>query len=371
MKKICHITTVHSLFDTRIFHKEAKTLASFGYDITLIVQHDKEEAIDDIKIVPLIKAKNRLERFLKINRLAYRLALIQKADIYHFHDPELLPWMVKLKKKTRAKVIYDVHEDYPKQILSKYWLPKILRSIVSKMFKFYEERMVKEFDLIITVGEDVKKRLGRSHPRIEVIKNFPILDNLKNTNIELFSKNIINLIYVGGLTKVRGIEEMVRTLKLLPNSVRLMLLGQFSPLDLDQQLKKIEGFEKVKYFGQVSPEKVSQYLFLADIGLICLWPIPNYYNTAEPTKLFEYMAAGLPVVASNFPLWKKIVEGNNCGVCVNPLEPKEIAKAVEYLIKHPVIAKKMGENGRKAVLEKYNWESESKKLLKIYEELAK
>ena len=370
MKKVCILTSVHPALDTRIFYKEAKTLVEAGYDVTLIAQHDKDETIDGIKIIALPKPKNRFFRIFFLTRKVYKLALEQKADIYHFHDPELLPWALKLKKQTRAKIIYDVHEDVPKQILSKYWIPKILRKFISVFFDIYERKKIKNFDFIITVGDDVKEKFKKINPNTETVKNFPILDCFKNINTKPFTKDTFTLIYTGGLTKIRGIEEIVRALEFLPDNVQLILLGKFVPSDFEQRIKSLNGFKKVKYFGQVLFEKVFNYLSQADIGIISYLPVPNNIDS-NPNKLFEYMAAGLPVIASNFPLWKEIVEGNKSGICVDPLNPKEIAKAVEYLIEHPDEAKKMGENGRKAVLEKYNWGNESKKLLKIYEELTK
>lgn len=370
MKKICHITTVHPAFDTRIFYKEAKTLARAGYNVVLIARHNENEIVDGVKIIDLPKPKNRFQRMFFLTKRAYKLALKEKADIYHFHDPELLPWMVKLKKKTRAKVIYDVHEDYPKQILSKHWIPKIFRSIIANIFDIYEKKAIKNFDFIITVGEDVKEKFKKLNPNVETIKNYPNLDYFKNISANLFSKSVFTLIYTGGLTRERGIKEIVKALEFLPENVELILLGEFVPSDFEKEIRKMEGFKKVKYFGQVPFKEVPKYLAKADIGIVCFLPLPNNINS-NPNKLFEYMLVGLPVIASNFPLWKEIIEGNKCGICVDPLNPIEIAKAIHYLIEHPEEAKKMGENGKKAVLEKYNWESESKKLLKIYEELLR
>ncbi|MDD5606519.1 MAG: glycosyltransferase family 4 protein [Candidatus Pacebacteria bacterium] len=372
MKKICHITTVHSPFDTRIFYKEAKALANAEYEVSLIAQHDKKEIVEEVKIIPLPKPKNRLERFFELDRLAYNLAVKQKADIYHFHDPEFLSWAIKLKKKTDAKIIYDVHEDYPKQILSKYWIPKLLRNIIASFFNFYEKRKTKNVDYIITATLDIKNNFKQDN--VIDIKNYPVITNLDfSKNQKSYEdKNYYTLIYIGGLEKVRGIKEIVQSLKFInpKYKIKLKLAGKFSDENFKNEIKKLKEWEKVQYLGQLSHSQVLKHLTRADVGLVCLHPLRRFL-TSLPVKMFEYMAAELPVIASNFPLWKEIIELNNCGICINPLKPKEIAKAIEYLIEHPDEAKEMGERGRKAVLEKYNWENESKKLLKVYEELAK
>ena len=367
--KICILTSVHPVFDTRIFHKQAKTLVGAGYNVVLVAQHNKNDIVDGVNIIALPKPKNRFYRILFLTRRAYKIALKEKADIYHFHDPELLPWMVLLKKRTGAKIIYDVHEDIPKQILSKHWIPKFLRKFVAFVFNLYEKKIIKKMDFIITVGDDVKERFKKINFNVDTIKNFPILEYFNNFQ-KKEEKNVFKIIYIGSITEIRGINQIVTAMKYMPENVKLMLMGRFSSENLENQVRKLKGFNKVEYFGQLSLKKVYSYLFKANLGIICFLPEPNHINS-NPNKFFEYMAAGLPIIASNFPLWKEIIQGNKCGICVNPLEPKEIAKAIEYLIEHPKEAKQMGENGRKAVLEKYNWENESKKLLDTYKKLLK
>ena len=376
MKKVCILTSVHPVFDTRIFYKEAQTLAKAGYDVTLIVQHDKNEVIDRIKIIALSKPKNRFYRILFLTRRVYKLALEQKADIYHFHDPELLPWMVRLKNKTEAKIIYDVHEDVPQDILSKHWIPKILRNPLSKIVDFYEKKVAKRTDFIIVVNPLIKENFeSRGIKNIQVISNYPISEKfkevkeIKNNYFDQKEKKT-RLIFVGGLSEESGIKEIVEAVEFLKGKAELLLVGSFEDKKLEREVKEKSEFG-VKFIGRVPHKRVFYYLNQADIGMVCFRPLPNYINTGfGSNKLFEYMGVGLPVIVSDFPELKKIVEGNRCGICVNPLEPKEIAKAVEYLIEHPEEAKEMGENGRKAVLEKYNWENESKKLLKVYETLC-
>ncbi len=371
MIKICHITTVHSPFDVRIFHKECKTLAKAGYEVYLIAQHDKEEIIDKVHIIPLPKVRNRLERMLFLTIEAFKGALKLKADIYHFHDPELIPIGVLLKIFSKKKVIYDVHEDVPKQIMSKYWIPKKLRGVISFLVNLVEKVFSIAFDVIITATDDILKNFS-FHRNAISIKNYPILLNFLDIRREEKGDKVFNLIYVGGLAKIRGISEIVRALEYVDSdkNFRLILCGSFSSIEYEKEVRSLKGFGKTEYLGFVKHEKIPVILKSVDAGIVCLHPIINYISSL-PIKLFEYMAAGLPVIASNFPLWKEIVEGNNCGICVDPLNPKEIADAIKYLIERPEERKRMGENGRRAVLERYNWEKESEKLLRLYKELLK
>jgi len=169
-----------------------------------------------------------------------------------------------------------------------------------------------------------------------------------------------------GISRTRGIKEIVRSLELV--DTKLLLAGSFENDELEQEIKCMRGWEKVKYYGQVGREKVREILGTARVGLVTLHPTKSYVESM-PVKMFEYMSAGIPVVASNFPLWKEIVEGNNCGICVDPLNHKEIANAIEYLLEHSEEAKGMGENGRRAVLGKYNWDLAAQELLKLYSEV--
>lgn len=374
-KKVCILTSVHPPFDTRIFHKQAKTLAKAGYDITLIAQHDRDKVVDRVKVVTLPMPCNRFQRIFGLTWRAFRKALHQKADVYHFHDPEMLPAGVLLRLFSGKRVIYDVHEDYSQAIRTKPWLPPFLRGLIAVTFDSVERLLTRFLDGVITATDEISRRF--SERKIVVIKNYPILTSKKSlcSNPEIpqgANRNDFTLIYVGGLAEIRGIYEMVKALEFIDEKyrVRLKLLGKFTEQDFAERVKSLTGFAKVAFLGWVPHEEVYHHLQTADVGLVCLHPEIRY-QVALPVKLFEYMVAGLPVIASNFPLWKEIVEGNKCGLTVDPLNPREIAQAIEYLLEHPELRRKMGENGRRAVLEKYNWENESQKLLKIYEELCK
>ena len=172
-KKVCHLTSVHPKIDTRIFYKECKTLVDAGYDVTLVVQNDKDEVIDGVKILCIDTPKNRKERMLHTTRHVYKRALECNADIYHFHDPELMPIGLKLKRKGK-KVIYDVHEDVPRQILSKQWIPAPLRKIISWVIERIEIYAAKRFDCIVTATDYIAGHFVKLNNNVIAVKNYPI-----------------------------------------------------------------------------------------------------------------------------------------------------------------------------------------------------
>lgn len=366
MRRVVHLTTVHPPFDTRIFHKEAKTLARAGYDVTLIAQHEGNTVVEEVRVIGLPKPRNRLSRIFGLTWRAFRLALRQRAEIYHFHDPELLPMGVLLKLLTKAKVIYDVHEDVPQQILTKHWIPAPLRRPAAFAFNVWEKLAARACDAVAVATEGIAEKFRGLNPI--VIHNYPDLRMLPNLSPVPKERDV--LVYVGGISKLRGAVEMVRALEYLAHidNLRLELIGRFEPPELERELQTLSGYQRVRFLGWLSWKEAWEHAEIADIGLVLFLPAPNHEKSL-PNKLFEYLAAGLPVVASNFPLWKEIVEGNNCGLCVDPLDPRKIAAAIEYLLTHPEEARRMGENGRQAVEKKYNWEREGQKLLTLYGEV--
>ncbi|MBB6453302.1 hypothetical protein HNQ94_001750 [Salirhabdus euzebyi] len=363
--KICMLSSVHDLEDTRIFYKEAKSLKHAGLDVYYVVQHDKEEEIDGIQVIPLQKPKSRLARMTKTLVELYRKAKRVDADMYHFHDPELLPVGMLLKRQGK-KVIYDVHEDVPRQILSKYWIPKPFRKLVSNMIERYENKCARKFDSVITATPHIAERFQQVSNNVTVICNYPLVEEFANISVNRPIKGR-NICYVGGISKVRGIEEMVTAIG--KTDGHLLLAGSFNNGDLRDEVVKNPGWQQVKELGFINREKVQQTLSESVAGLYIGHPITNYVHSL-PIKIFEYMAAGIPVIASNFPLLKDIVEGNKCGFCVDPLDAEAIGSYIQWLFDHPEEAKKMGGRGRLAVFEKFNWQQESVKLQQLYEKLA-
>ena len=370
--KVCFLDTVHpSPFDIRMFYKEARTLSAAGYEMVLIVRHDRVAVVEGIRIVPLPEPRNRFDRATRLAWIAFRLALKQQADIYHFHRPELIPVSLLLRIFGKI-VIYDVHEAFGEKILSKTYIKPKLRPIVSKIFSGFERISSKYFSHIIVADRFVAKQF--KYENVTVVANYPVLSLIKKASgsrIPLLKSDGTTIaIYVGGLTKERGLFEMVEAVNGLASlDIELHLLGRFDDTKDEEIVKRME---RVKYLGFLPLEKVFEHLMLASIGFALFQPVPAYLYAGENTnKLFEYMACGLAVIVSDFPNLRELVEANKCGICVDPISPNEVAAAIRLLYENPRMRIKMGENGRQAVLKKYNWENESQKLLTVYRQLLR
>jgi glycosyltransferase involved in cell wall biosynthesis len=371
--KVCIITTVHPAFDTRIFHKEAKSLYLAGYDVTLIARSVKNQTIDGIRIIALPTFKSRFLRIFFSGFKAFTLALDQKADIYHFHDPEFLLWAFLLKKKRMVRVIYDIHENILEDIYYKEWIPRLLRGVASRSYNFLIKKILPKLDCLILAEDSYVKFY--SHRNVAVIKNYPLLKKIFEKS-DVSGSNIANLcslVYVGSVTGRRGIFEMIEAVRLLKGKffdLKLEIIGGANETvakQIKQKITELNLEKNIVYSGAMSHGEAMKRIANSGIGLALLHPIPNYYESF-PTKMFEYMVAGIPVIVSKFPLLNKIIDKEKCGLCVDPNDPKAIAAAVTYLIEHPVEAKRMGNNGKKAAIEIYNWGAEEKKLLAIYKD---
>lgn len=361
MYKVCHLTSAHKYNDIRIFVKECSSLANNGFEVHFIVPNAPESERNNVKFINVQKNKgNRFTRMTQTTREVYKKALQVDADIYHFHDPELIPIGLKLKKNGK-KVIYDIHEDVPRAIESKAWIKPFLRKTIARVFEIYEDYAAKRFDALITATPFISERFKRINTNTYNINNYPILDELVSVDNKV-SLNKEYVGYVGGLSKIRGINQIVDAAK-----ETLYKVAFVGPVD-EYLRQKVENSRNVEYFGVLNREEVRDFLANCSAGLVTFLPEPNHIN-AQPNKMFEYMSAEIPVISSDFKLWKDIIESNKCGICVNPTNPKEISDAINWIYNHPEEAIKMGKNGRQAVEQKYNWQAEEKKLIKLYQKL--
>lgn len=371
MTRVCHLSSGHRGLDTRIFHKECVSLAAAGFDSHLVIIASPDEvriaADQGVTLHPLKKPRNRFSRMALQAWRCYAIGRGLKADIYHFHDPELIPYGILLAFFGKT-VIYDVHEDVPQDILTKDWIAPWIRKTVSGVMSALEYFGARYFFAIAGATPFIAQRFKKITPRSVDINNYPMLGELSSGPVD-WTRKQNQICYVGGIARVRGNLEIMQALGLTQSRVRLQLAGISLDPEFEAQLKAQPGWSKVDALGWLDRAGVKAVLERSVAGLVTLLPITNYID-ALPVKMFEYMAAGVPVIASNFPLWREIIEGNGCGICVDPLDPAAIARAIDYLVTHPKEAEQMGLNGQRAVQEKYNWSIEKAKLLQFYADLG-
>jgi glycosyltransferase involved in cell wall biosynthesis len=301
----------------------------------------------------------------------YRKARRQDASIYHFHDPELIP-IALLLRAAGKRVIYDIHEDLPRTVSYKPYIPRWLCGFVAGLLEVVERWASRWFSALIAATPPIAERFRGANREVVVVHNYPRMEEICALPCEDHAARDGSLLYVGmRITRARGAEEMVRAMGLVPAtlSVRLKLVGTWDPPDLVESLSRIRGWERTECVGWLRRTELAQVLRRASAGLALLHAEPNYV-TAQPVKLFEYMCAGLPVIASDLPGCREIVASARCGLLVNPLDPQEIAQAIAYLWTHPQEAEAMGRRGFEAIQERYNWASEEEVLLRLYRRLC-
>lgn len=369
--KICIFTTGHNALDDRIYYKQALSLKKVYKDITIIAPDDREIYYENgIKIVGVKKPNSIKERFI-LTRLVVEKAIEEKADIYHFHDFELIYTAPKIKKYLpNCKIIYDVHEHYPDMVSMSKKMPKILRPFAIKLVDKSEAYISKKFDYIITADDAVKERFNNFNKNVDVVYNFSEF-NTSSINVD----KVYDVIYQGGITIERGLMQVIMAiekLKLYKNDIKMIFVGPFGDKDSEARatsyIRERKLANNIIFTGKVSHSDVELYIRKSRIGIVTLLPLPKYYKNI-PIKQFEYMSCGIPVIGSNLPPIKKFVQKYDAGIIVDPTNVEEIAAAIKKLIENQELCSRLGANGVKAVEEEYNWSTMEEKLYKIYKSL--
>ena len=365
--RLVQMTSVHPWHDTRVFVKMCVSVAEAGHEVHLVVPRDDgpvREIHRGVTLHAVPPPRNRRQRMFAVAARVFEVAADLQGDLYQFHDPELLPRAVRFQDRVGRPVVFDSHEDYRLQMLYKGWLPRPLRPLIGRAVGWYEDRNVGRLAGVIAATPSIAERFA-THRHCAVVQNFPLLQELALGTDEITTRQPGLFGYIGGLVTVRGVREMIDALPLAGPDIRLQLGGVWSPESLRETCRRRPGWAQVDELGFLNRAELRDMLARVSAGLVLMHPVQSYM-TAYPVKMFEYMAAGLPVIASDFPLWREIVGGADCGLLVDPLDPSAAAGAMRRLADDPDRAAAMGRRGRRAVEESYNWERELKRLLAFY-----
>ena len=355
--------------DTRIFYRYCLSLQKY-YDVCLIACHPRRETVKGIEIFPYPRYKNRIFRVLFSWLLILPKTLKAKAKVYHLHDPELIPLGLILKMVGK-KVIYDIHENIAEDIFDKDWIK--FKKLWYSFYNFFEKPALKRFHIIIAEDSYLNRYKNRAK-YLAVIHNYCDLPFFEEFKLSTEDRNPMHLFYIGILLENRGILEILEAMYLAKQKGQHYHLHCVAELytQVSEAITALPFYEEMKpqvtFYGRKNLEDGYQISKKCGIGLCIIHPMSNSIES-YPTKLFEYMAVGLPIVTSHFPLYKSVVENHKCGLTANPNSPQEIYDAMTKISGNLELRKTMEINGRKAVKEKYTWRQEEEKLLKFYDEV--
>jgi glycosyltransferase involved in cell wall biosynthesis len=367
--KVVHLSSLHDPYDTRIFHRECVTLAKAGYDVVYVVPYGKEAIVKNVRVKGVPKNfKNRWQRIQSTAKSLYRVAVEEDGDIYHLHDPELIPIGILLRLR-RKSVIFDIHENYRGKLLGASKLPSICNRIIARSFDLVEGLLLKPFSAIISADDEITKKLRSLGNTVLTINNYPFPEEFFRRNEKKLPKlDFPYIVNFGGLSNLRVIRHIVSAMNLISPDlhVRLIIGGRSESDALKEEMFAMPGFKRCSYLGQIPRPQMISLLQNAQASLVLYSSVPNHYEVRS-NRFFESLAAGIPAITSAFPKWKALVEGRNCGLTVNPHSPESIAKGIEFVIKNPSAASQMGRTGRKLVKEEFSWAIEKERLLNLYE----
>jgi len=361
MTTICHLTIVHQSSIPRLL-REAESAINSGFRVIIISPGNSYTREDGLIIQGLEKPLSRLERFIRTDKQVFKIALNSKADIFQIHDPELLRYALRLKK-TGAKVIFDSHEFYSLQILTKFYIPRFIRKPIRFLYEKYETFILKKIDYTIGVctlgGVNIFEERGI---RNSLIENFPMF---KNTHL---GSNVIKkkqVVYAGLLSEGRGIANIIKASYLA--GVKLALCGPWINTEYKNLITSMKEYNVVNYYGVIDRESVEKIYSESMIGLSTyLYEGQNHVVDTMPTKVFEFMNANLPVIISNTAYFHSINTVNQFAIGVDPSNITQISDAISILVKDEPLRDQLGNNGKDLIKNRFSWNIEEKKLLKVY-----
>lgn len=365
--RIVHLTTVHHPSDPRIFHKQLASLTAAGYETHLIAQNTHAETLAGIQIHPLTPIKQRLQR-IKIQPEAYRKVIALAPKLVHFHDPELIPLAWMIQKRTGAKIIYDMHEDYKKQYLG--WDGKLIRFMENWCFRWVDH---------VVLADANRQHIAPANTPQTLVSNYAKAIPFNFPRSPRAITPPVTLLYTGYIAQERGLQMLLDLAKYIQEKRKdwqLVLAGvclKKEERDRANTFIQAEGLDEVvlRYGWEtfLKTEAMQPLYAKANFGLCFRDDTPNHADTL-PTKFFEYLQYGLPILITNHPRWQAFIDTHQVGVTTPYQDAQTAFEAIERLVENPSEYARLSQNAL-AASPQFTWEAEEKKLLALYEALLK
>ena len=366
--KIVHLTSVHDWNDTRIFVKMCRSLVQQGHDVHLVVPRRgifEVEVIEGVTIHPVSVPIGRMYRMTVTVLSILQVAQAIRADLYHFHDPEFLPWAPYWQWRLQRPFIYDVHEDYRGRVLVKEWIPLLLRGVISWLVAKLESWAGRRLSGVVVVTPGIGKYFD-GLCKVVIVRNFPRLDEFEDEVCDTPAE-LGHFVYVSGvLTEERGIDQAIAAIAMAGDGFRLSIAGVWMNDAYRQRCESMKGWSQVDFLGYIDRNDVVGALRKAQAGLEIAIATPGYEET-YPTKLFECMASARPIIIADFPVYRPFIDRATCGILIDPSSPARISEAMKWVRGNPIEASEMGKRGKAAIETDYNWTGELPSLLELYE----
>jgi glycosyltransferase involved in cell wall biosynthesis len=324
--------------------------------------------MEGVRIISLHSFRSRLLRFLFTDIELFFKALFVNARLYHFHDPELIPIAFVLRLLGK-KIIYDVHEHVSADLQEKEWLKT--KELAGKLYGWLEKIAMKRFAFVLAEQSYEKLYTGKVK-NYATVQNFAPLDVLKPKPDTTVKSD--KLLFVGMLGARRGLPVIMEALHIIKSKykteIKLICVGTVTH-EVEHILSASPFYlsigEQLVFEGNKPLPEAYNYAEECFAGLALPEDLPNH-RESYPTKLFEYMAVGLPVICSDFPLYAAIIGKHYCGMAIPPADAEKLTVIILYLYEHPEEARQLGRNGTNAV-KQYNWQTEEAKLLVLYQNI--
>lgn len=356
--RLVHLSTVHHSWDNRILNKECRALAEAGLDVHLVISADEDRTSHGVR-VHAIRRRGRLQRLVVSQAEVWRTLRRLRPSLLHFHDPELIPMALLWGRLHRIPVVYDAHEDLVKQIATKPYLRgrkgAFARAAARRLLRLADAHC----DAIVAVVPEIANgfsttRDGRPRP-VVVVRNLPWSQDFQMTDVAASERVAV---YTGDVSVERGIDKMVAAVSKVDGAMLLVAGRALVPT------APLLSAAHVEYLGLVPPAELSGIIARARVGLIFLDRLPNY-ESSLPTKVFEYMASGIPFLATDFDYWQQLFGDTEAGVFVDTDDPLAVVRELTALLADPARCAKLGRNGRRAVEERFSFEHEARRLVEL------